>query len=192
MDPPFFVSKITETPYAFPQQQSYTAFNSEKGHRTMIEIDGNIFDEIGKADAICITTNCTFRKDNKRIVCGKGIAGEAAKIWPEFESLLGSLSLANGKANLFLPRLVLVDNNTNIMSLPTKYHWRDKSDLSLIKSSVIHISVLAIQLNWQRVCIPRPGCDNGGLNWESQVKPAIGMFLDQERFVVYSKPKFAI
>ena len=33
----------------------------------MIEIEGNIFEEIGIASAICITTNCTFRNDNKKI-----------------------------------------------------------------------------------------------------------------------------
>jgi hypothetical protein len=160
----------------------------------MIEQAGNIFDEIGKADAICITTNCTFRKDGKRIVCGKGVAGEAAKRWSDFELLLGEKSSMYGELSLHRPHIVLKEGRTNIVSLPTKYDWRNPSDLELIRHSIIHVTMLSVLNNWKRVCIPRPGCENGGLDWDNQVKPAIAQFLDAEdRFVIYSrKPKLAI
>ena len=39
--------------------------------------------------------------------------------------------------------------------------------------------------NFYHIAIPRPGCSNGGLNWEIDVKPIIEPLLD-DRFIIYS------
>jgi hypothetical protein len=42
-------------------------------------------------------------------------------------------------------------------------------------------------LNWRKVLLPRPGCSNGGLDWETQVKPVLEKILNDDRFVIISK-----
>ena len=52
------------------------------------ELKGDIFNYIGKCNAICITTN-GFVKRNGELVMGKGNAGEAAKRYPELAKEAG-------------------------------------------------------------------------------------------------------
>lgn len=52
----------------------------------MREIFGNLFDQ--QADAICITTNGALKGDGANVM-GKGCAGEAKKLWPGLDYLLG-------------------------------------------------------------------------------------------------------
>jgi len=129
-------------------------------------------------DIICVTTNGVV-KSNGELVMGKGIALQAKQRYPKLAYRLGNMvSLYENK-----PYLIVYDNiKYDIISLPTKYHWRDKSDIELIKKSLEYIKTI-IPKNYT-IALPRPGCANGGLHWE-YVKKEIEPILD-DRFTVYS------
>ena len=145
----------------------------------MNEIKGNIFQYIGKADAVCVTTNGVLKKDGS-LVMGKGIALAFAKKYPRLPSILG------GHVNRFGNRAFRVkEDNIDIVSFPTKNNWRDTSDISLIKKSAKEIVEMADKFNWNKIILPRPGCSNGQLRWKD-VKKEIEGILD-DRFYVITK-----
>lgn len=41
-------------------------------------------------------------------------------------------------------------------------------------------------MGWQFVYLPRPGCKNGGLDYNSQVKPILEKHLTDDRFRIIS------
>jgi hypothetical protein len=150
----------------------------------MIEVTGNVFDEIGKADALCITTNGIVRK-NGWAICGAGVALAARLRWPDFEQKLGE-KLLYTKKNIphFILQVILRENITRVYSFPTKNDWRNSSDIELIKNSAKILLENADIYQWTRIAVPRPGCHNGGLNW-SDVKKELETIFD-DRFVIYS------
>jgi O-acetyl-ADP-ribose deacetylase (regulator of RNase III) len=76
--------------------------------------------------------------------------------------------------------------NEKIVSFPVKHQWFDeKADIFLIRRSAKQLVDLANMTNWQTIAMPRPGCGNGGLDWED-VKPVIESILD-DRFVVIQR-----
>ncbi len=70
-----------------------------------------------------------------------------------------------------------------IITFPTKHHWRDKSDLELIKTSAEQLIDICEGRGIATCYLTQPGCANGGLDWDSQVKPLIERILD-DRFVI--------
>lgn len=140
----------------------------------MIEIQGNIFD--CSCDAICVTTNGII-KNNKEAVMGAGIALEAKNRFPILPKILGQKILESGNK----VHLLYTTNDYCIVSFPTKHHWRDKSDLDLIKRSILELVGMTNEMKWSKVVIPRPGCGNGGLDWKDVKKYMI--YLD-DRFLV--------
>jgi hypothetical protein len=134
-------------------------------------------------DAICITTNLT-RKNNGDAVMGAGIALAAAKAWPNLPAVYGDHLRSNptGRADTLLPWQP-DDKTSTIVMFPTKDHWKDKSILSLIDNSFKQLVQMADIYKWTNVCLPRPGCSLGGLNWEREVHPLATFHLD-ERFTV--------
>jgi hypothetical protein len=75
-------------------------------------------------------------------------------------------------------------------TLPVKSQYYLKADKVLIENSMKQLVNLANlpenKKKWKSIVIPRPGCGNGGLNWESEVKPILAGLLD-ERFIIVSK-----
>ena len=143
----------------------------------MRELKGNIFCAIGHCDAICVTTNGILRK-NGDAICGRGIALTAQQTFPDFEQKLVQLIQSDGN----IPHLVLASKGTAIVSFPTKYHWKDSSDMKLINKSAELLVKMANEQKWTCVLLPRPGCSNGGLQWD-KVRPVLGQVFDS-RFVI--------
>ena len=52
-----------------------------------------------------------------------------------------------------------------IINLATKNHWRGKSRLEWVDRGLEKLSEYIVQNELQSVSMPRPGCGNGGLNW---------------------------
>ncbi len=123
----------------------------------MIEINGNIFDQ--KCDAICITTNGIIKK-NGEAVMGAGIALQAKIKYPQLPKLLAEKITQEGN-KIYSFKF----GNINIVTFPTKNHWRDDSNIELIKQSLLQLVQMANNNEWKKVCLPRPGCNNGKLNW---------------------------
>lgn len=140
----------------------------------MIEVFGDLWTY--PADAICITTNGTVKK-NGEVVMGKGCAYEATKRIPKIALKLGSLIGHKGNQ-------VYVVNNDEpwLISFPVKHNWWETADIELIEKSACELVSWTNFYGWDSVVLPRPGCGNGKLAWDD-VKGVIAPILD-DRFKV--------
>lgn len=140
----------------------------------MQEISGNIW-ELNCRYRV-ITTNGVISSTGKAIM-GKGIALQARDRYPYVDVILGKLINAHGNHVYFL--------NDNLISFPTKHHWREKSDIELIKRSAIElVALLKPKLGWDdKVSLPPVGCGNGRLIWKD-VKRVIAPILDDHYYIV--------
>ena len=143
----------------------------------MKEITGNIWEQ--KADWICITTNGIIRNDGKAVM-GRGIALQAKLKFSGIDSILAEKLKTNGN----VVSLLKTEDNQKIFSFPTKNDWRDSS-LALIEKSAEQLRELFLKEEVKPVVLlPRPGCSNGGRNWEKEVKPILEKILVEDNFVV--------
>ncbi|QQV89551.1 hypothetical protein SJ_133 [Proteus phage SJ_PmiM] len=142
----------------------------------MKEIKGDILNI--PCDAICITTNMNIKK-NKRAVMGAGIARL-------FSGKVNNLDLIMAKSLIqhgHVCRILTKHNNINLISFPTKYNWYDKSDPSLIRKSALELMDIVSNNDFKRVLLPKPGCSNGGLNW-NDIKPMLIDILDDRIHII--------
>jgi len=131
-----------------------------------------------KADAYCITTNGIV-KTNGRAVMGAGVALSTVRKFPECDKFLGHhIKELGHKVFVFY-----VGNGIDLISFPTKYHWKDPSDINLIEKSANELIQLINKNRYNMVVLPRPGCCNGGLDWKD-VKKVIEPILDNRVVVV--------
>lgn len=145
----------------------------------MKELRADLFECAGPNDAICVTTNGMVKNDG-RAVMGAGVAKEAVRRYP-----LIDYNLAKHLAH-YGNHVGLIFEKPRVYSFPTKHHWRDDSDIELIKRSAHELVDLTFNQPYDRIFIPRPGCQNGRLNWED-VKAVLEPILVWDRFVVVNK-----
>lgn len=116
---------------------------------------------------MAITTNSVVKADGK-LVMGAGIAKEALMYYPNIDQVLGSkISKPLGFYGcISLP-------NYRLIALQTKYNFKDKSTIELIKRSIHKLTeiidltkIYNIDYSYQDliVHIPFPGIGHGGLN----------------------------
>lgn len=166
-------------------------------------ITGNLWDYMGQADAVCITTNGFVKKDGCNVM-GKGCAKEASIRFPGIEQHLGKKLTAGN-----IPYILLRSKGTALVSFPVKYDyeifdgsnvvkhmldkfkvgnrvpgWACKANPIVIGISCDYLIKLADKHGWQKIIIPRPGCGAGELSWE-QVEKIISVLDD--RFFIISK-----
>lgn len=168
----------------------------------MDEIAGDAWELLPKFDALCILTNGHVRPSGQAVM-GKGIAWEAAQRFPELPEVLGDLIRRNGNVVQ-----VLRDSNPCLISFPTKPAekkypcgvvgglswkfkpgdtvpgWACKSETPTIRWSARVLVPLADDLGLKMVLLPRPGCGNGGLKWEEEVRPILAQHLDDRFYIV--------
>ena len=146
----------------------------------MQEISGDIWELYCRYRVI--TTNGVVNSFGKAIM-GKGIALKAKNRYLDYypyiniDVILGKLIKAHGN-HVY----IIYDN---LISFPTKHHWREKSDIELIRRSAIElVTLLGPKLSCDdRVLLPPPGCGNGGLKWD-YVRPVIAPILDDHYYAV--------
>lgn len=139
----------------------------------MLEVNGNLWTY--EADWRVVTTNGVVKKTSGVLVMGKGVALEAMMKYPGLAQRLGTHVRKNGNVPCFLPEI-------NLISLPTKHHWENPSDLKLIVEGCQTLAGSPMIGRHETVVMPMPGCGNGGLNW-TDVKKIIEPLLD-DRFIV--------
>lgn len=145
----------------------------------MHEVVGNLW-TYQPADARVITTNGT-RKSNGAAVMGRGCAKEALTRWPGVDKTLGEELRDNGNhVHLLFHDLLGGD----LVSFPVKHNWWEKADPNLIERSAHELVALADTQEWAVVLVPRPGSGNGGLDYETQVRPIVNATLDDRFFVI--------
>ena len=131
---------------------------------------------------VFITTNGTLKQSND-LVMGRGCAKEAYDKFPGISAVLGQAIKQYGNQVMYFEEFKLG-------ILPVKTQWYLKADIKLIENSLGQLLCLAnVDINkgtWKNIVIPRPGCGNGGLTWEHEVKPLLEKLLD-ERFIIVTK-----
>lgn len=149
----------------------------------MIQEYGNFWSFLG--DVHVITTNGTV-KSSGACVMGRGIAKEAKDRFPGLDKTLGRAILSHGNRVHKLGRWTRADGASfNLMSFPVKHQWFQRADIELIKDAAARL-VFDLQTE-NRVIMVRPGCGNGGLNWD-EVKPVLDEYLD-DRFIVVERKR---
>lgn len=150
----------------------------------MREIEADLWVLTG--DARCITTNGSIKTGDKGVM-GRGVARQAAVLYPGAEAALGRYLTANGNHTgvIFEADDVVT---IPLVALPTKHFWFEKADAQLIKRSLAELIALTDARNWHTVLLPRPGCgkSTGGLLWEF-MRPLCAKRLD-DRFLVVERP----
>lgn len=138
----------------------------------IIEVKGNIFNilEEYNLDAIANPVNCVG-------VMGKGLALEFKNRYPanfnnyklECENHLLNLNLV---FTVPLWKVEEINNKLNytfkyIINFPTKYHWKDKSDLNQISNLLNnHFINTIVKLNIKKIGLPYLGCGLGEIDKE--------------------------
>lgn len=162
--------------------------------------NGNIFDYIGKADCICITTNGTI-KSNGELVMGAGVAKQFYDMYNnEFDiarrlanklykgSKINKLHVVDQKDNIcYLALNAKHNKGTHVLSFPTKNHFMDKGSLDLIIQSAKRAVIFANIYNCNSIIISSPGTGCGRLN-ENEVYNELNKILDK-RFTIIKKNK---
>lgn len=133
------------------------------------------------ADAVCVTTN-GMTKNNGDAVMGAGIARSFAEKYPSLPKILGEKLRTEGNHVHDITTITNTYKEQHIVSFPTKHHWKNDSDIALIKQSAKELKALADKNNWTCIYLPRPGFGCGRLSW-LDVKPVIANILD-DRFIV--------
>lgn len=141
----------------------------------------DIFKHSSQYDAICVTTN-GITNSSGALVMGAGVAKEFVKNFPGIQYDLGK------KVSVYGNRpFIVYKKNTAIVSFPTKNHWKDNSDLQLIKSSAETLVKIADSRFWTKVALPAPGVGMGKLKWKD-VERVLDQVLD-DRFDILFKPR---
>ena len=134
----------------------------------------------GNTEAMCVTTNGMIRKDGHAVM-GKGIA---RTVNDKYDVSLRLAAYLRQYGNV--PFDLGIHDNFHVLSFPTKNDWQNDSSIELIIQSAQKLMTLADELGLTKIYVPKPGCANGHLDWESQVKPAIENILDNRFIVIQS------
>lgn len=145
----------------------------------MIEVKGNIWEY--KATVICITTNEIVKKDGS-LVMGRGVAKQCLDRNPGVEFEFGSLITENGSKFQVLKTIDSLSLRLLAM-FPVKQHWNQPAKLTIIQRSAQELGLIASQAQNAIFVLPRPGCGNGGLNWD-EVKPVIEFLLPNNVHII--------
>ena len=102
-------------------------------------------------------------------VMGKGIAKTFKSIYPEMyeEYRLRCASGEFSVGSLFLYRTA----HKWVLNFPTKRHWRQASRLADIAAGLDTFCQTYAEEGVTSISFPQLGCGNGGLDWETQVRP---------------------
>lgn len=121
-------------------------------------------------------------------VMGAGLAKQFARQYPEYEQVYKELcnkrSLKMGEINIYhgleLPCI-------GICSLPTKYHWRDKSRLEPITKSCKKLREYLDEKGYS-CAIPALGCGLGGLDFAVVKDMIYTVFNECKSFIEFYAP----
>lgn len=136
----------------------------------MIELKEDLFKHLfDDGHIVAISTNGFIRRDG-RAVMGRGCALDAAIAYPEFPDVLGKHIKEFGNVPCYIT-VGHADGGRRFMVLPVKHKWMQEADLGLIEHSVRFLGSEATELPGMVFHVPRLGCGNGRLDWETRVRP---------------------
>lgn len=108
-------------------------------------------------------------------VMGKGVALTFKKIYPDmydqYKIFCDNRQLTIGKLQLYKTP------GKWILNFPTKENWRNPSKLEYIEAGLKKFSNTYKEKGIKSIAFPMLGCGNGGLDFETQVKPLMDKYL---------------
>lgn len=141
---------------------------------------GNIFDSENNLDFIGITTNSKL--NNKRhLIMGAGNAKQAKELYPELPVVFGE-QILNTCGDLGFYGLL---KHEKYFALQTKYHWKDKSSIELVKRSIHKLKLSSLKHPDKVFGIPFPAINHGKLK-EDDVFPLLETLPDN--IIVFKLP----
>lgn len=162
----------------------------------MIEKFQNIWSS--NVDVVCVTTNGSVFENtpNKEWnkysnPMGGGIALEATFKIPNVVYTLGNLIMTNGNRVQYIGQVRRQHHKSQqVFAFPTMCSIGEKASTQLIKDSLLQLIQFHKIYPNLTIGLPRPGCNIGGLDWESQVKPLIqnifnAFKVDETKIVIY-------
>jgi len=165
----------------------------------IVEIKGDYWEEaMGDSptyDALVCTTNKIVKK-NGCLVMGAGIARQFRDTFIGIDKEWGSRLNDNRHINGFMVTTKHISfgglRTISLVSFPTKYHWKDKSSIHLIRSSFLTLLDTIRIMGWENILMTPPGCGLGGLEWpkvKSQLEQQLHnkSILSRFRLAVISK-----
>lgn len=129
-------------------------------------VHGNLF--ISPARVLVNTVNTVG-------VMGKGIAKEFRRLYPamfsEYQAVCERQELAPGKLMLYRTP------HKSVLNFPTKRHWRQPARMDDVEAGLEVFARRCHDMGISSIAFPQLGCGNGGLDWESQVRPLMEHYL---------------
>ena len=126
---------------------------------------GNLWDELGKADLLLVTTNASFDRYGQ-LVMGAGAALEAKIRWPFMPIDLGQhlKRIIKNDTHIYGVKIwkKLDGSKTHVGIFQTKTNWRESSSAPIIASSVE--CLLKIIQSYHRIAMNYPGIGLGNLS----------------------------
>lgn len=143
----------------------------------ILYVEGDIF--ASPAEVLTNTVNTVG-------AMGKGVALTFRKIYPEmyeeYRKLCESGELTIGKLHVYRTP------HKTILNFPTKKHWRNPSKPEYIEAGLKRLLINYDRLQFSSIAMPPLGCGNGGLDFESQVKPLLEKYLSNLPIPVFVYP----
>ena len=108
-------------------------------------------------------------------VMGKGIALQFKKKFPgnfkAYERACKNEKVRVGK--MFTVSLDSLTNPQYVINFPTKQHWKGRSRIEYVRDGLEDLLHEIERLDIHSIALLPLGCGNGGLDWESEVRPLI-------------------
>lgn len=149
----------------------------------MIEFKGNydLFNLPQNNEAICIPTNGSNRKNGCSIM-NNNIAQQADYKF-NLSARLGQYVNTYGNRAFNMGKFTDGQRYFTVFTLPTKHHWKEENDITLICKSCEQLVEMCNKFNITKCYLTSQSLSNGELHWENIVKPWLHLILD-DRFVV--------
>lgn len=137
-------------------------------------VNANLF-EI-ESQTLVNTVNCVG-------IMGKGIALEFKRAYPNMFADYAK-RCRRKEVRPGVPYLYIDASGKRIINFPTKYHWRNGSQIEWIVAGLEYIAGHAKVWEITSLALTPPGCGNGGLEW-CMVYPFVESILGRMRIPVY-------
>lgn len=145
----------------------------------MREVKDDIWSYWKRKDwCVIVTTNGHINKGGEAAT-GAGLARQANILFKGFDKMLGECMRQEGNRLYYF-------KDARIITFPTKKHWRDNSDITLIKESCLQLKKLMDEIPDLKIAMPKVGCGFGRLKW-AKIKPIL-----EKYFGKYSDKRFVI
>jgi O-acetyl-ADP-ribose deacetylase (regulator of RNase III) len=128
-----------------------------------------------ESDLFTAPTQTLVNTVNTVGVMGKGLAKTFKTIYPE---MYAEYKRRCESGDLAIGTLLLYRTSHKwVLNFPTKRHWRQPSRLEDIEAGLRTFQAMYAEQGITDIAFPQLGCGNGGLDWETQVRPLMERYL---------------